>query len=316
MNAPGRFCPERYRYGAAALAAAPEMHAQTIYVVGGLYGNLPALDAIEALAAAEVAPPRLIFNGDFHWFDVAPGQFEAIDRRVLAHTALQGNVEAELGGGDAGCGCAYPREVDAATVERSNRIHARLRETAAEFPERLARLGMLPMYAVVRIGGQRVGIVHGDADSLAGWGFDGSSLDDPRNLPWVAGCFHGADVDVFASSHTCLPALRGFEVDNRPRAVINNGAAGMPDFHGERFGVISRIGLAPSPHPVLYGLRVGALHVEAVAVPYDHEAWLEDFLGQWPEGSPGHLSYYARIMDGPRYTRSSAACPRPGRTNS
>jgi hypothetical protein len=37
----------RYRYGPAALAHAPEQTAETLYVVGGLYGNLPALAAIE-----------------------------------------------------------------------------------------------------------------------------------------------------------------------------------------------------------------------------------------------------------------------------
>ena len=107
MNAPGRFCPARYRYGAAALATAAEVRAETVYVVGGLYGNLPALDAIEAMAAAELGPVTLFFNGDFNWFDVAPGQFAALNRRVLAHRAIQGNVEAELGpdGGAAGyCG--------------------------------------------------------------------------------------------------------------------------------------------------------------------------------------------------------------------
>jgi hypothetical protein len=300
LNAPGRFCPARYRYGAAALAAAQELTSRILYAAGGLYGNLPALDAIEALAAEEAGPVKLTFNGDFHWFDVAPPAFETVSRRVLGHCALQGNVEAELGpdGGDAGCGCVYPADVDDATVERSNLIHARLRETAAQFPAIVAQLSALPMYAVVRIGGQRVGIVHGDAESLAGWGFDGRALDDPRRFDWLARCFREADVDVFASSHTCLPALRGFEVDGRARAVINNGAAGMPNFRGGRHGVVTRIGLDPSPHPALYGLRVGALHVDALAVRYDHDAWIRDFLAQWPPGSAAHCSYFGRLLNG------------------
>jgi len=36
----------RYRYGPAALALAAEQAADTLYVVGGLYGNRPALDAL------------------------------------------------------------------------------------------------------------------------------------------------------------------------------------------------------------------------------------------------------------------------------
>ena len=53
----GRSCPLRYRYGAEAIAALSAIEAETLYVVGGLYGNLPALDAIEALAALEAGPP-------------------------------------------------------------------------------------------------------------------------------------------------------------------------------------------------------------------------------------------------------------------
>jgi hypothetical protein len=43
----------RYRYGPIAIAKAPERTADTLYVIGGLYGNLQALDAIEAMARAE-----------------------------------------------------------------------------------------------------------------------------------------------------------------------------------------------------------------------------------------------------------------------
>ena len=46
MSVPGRVCPVRYRYGPAAIARAPERPAETLYLIGGLYGNLPALDAI------------------------------------------------------------------------------------------------------------------------------------------------------------------------------------------------------------------------------------------------------------------------------
>ena len=39
-DAPGRVCPLRYRYGAAALAQIPPRSATSLYVVGGLYGNV------------------------------------------------------------------------------------------------------------------------------------------------------------------------------------------------------------------------------------------------------------------------------------
>ncbi len=178
---PGRLCPLRYRYGAAAIAAAPEHVAETLYVIGGLYGNLPALDAIEAMAAAEPGPVTLCFNGDFNWFNVDDAGFRAINQRVLRHSFIPGNVEAELGSGsdDAGCGCAYPESVDGAVVERSNQIHAALKRTAQRHPDLLARLEKSALAARWRVGDLRIGVVHGDADSLAGWRFDAANLDDP-----------------------------------------------------------------------------------------------------------------------------------------
>lgn len=153
MSAAGRSCPVRYRYGAAAIARAPLKPTETLYVIGGLYGNLPALDAIEAMCASERGAVTLCFNGDFNWFNVDDAGFRAINARVLQHDAILGNVEAELqaDADAAGCGCAYPDEVDAATVERSNRIHARLKQTAAHHPD------VLCLYYLVQISLSRNG---------------------------------------------------------------------------------------------------------------------------------------------------------------
>jgi hypothetical protein len=45
---------------------------------------------------AEQGEKRLVFNGDFHWFDADPAVFDRIQRGVLAHQALRGNVETEI----------------------------------------------------------------------------------------------------------------------------------------------------------------------------------------------------------------------------
>ncbi len=251
----GRSCPLAYRHGAEALARLPAGAAETLYVVGGLYGNLPALDTIEAMAAGEPGPVSIVFNGDFNWFNVDDAGFAEINRRVLAHQATLGNVEAELGamGDAAGCGCAYPEHVDGAVVERSNRIHARLKATATRHPALLERLAALPMVARYAVGDCRIGIVHGDADSLAGWRFDAAALNDPDNAAWVREAFRRADVDVFASTHTCQPALRAFHGGERPGLVINNGAAGMPNFSGRRAGLLTRISRTPPNDTAFYG---------------------------------------------------------------
>ena len=291
----GRSCPLHYRYGAERIASAPLRPCDTLYVVGGLYGNLQALDAIEAMAAQEPGDVTLCFNGDFNWFNVDPQRFAEINRRVLAHHATAGNVEAELAShsSDAGCGCAYPESVDAGTVERSNRIHARLKQVADQFPEVQAQLAALPFFARYQVGACRVGVVHGDADSLAGWRFEGSSLQDPANAEWLDAAFNSAQVDVFASSHTCKPALKVCAADDR--CVINNGAAGMPNFAGDCRGLITRISTRQSPHGSMYGARVAGAYVDALPVPYDHAAWRQSFVSQWLLGSDAYVSYFARI---------------------
>jgi hypothetical protein len=302
VSTPGRVCPLRYRYGPSAIAGAPERSAETLYVIGGLYGNPEALDAVESMASAESGPVTLCFNGDFNWFNIDDAGFRAINERVLRHDAIVGNVEAELGekSDAAGCGCAYPDTVAAAVVERSNQIHARLKRTAAHHPDLLRRLGELPMVARYRVGEVRVGVVHGDAESLAGWRFDVTALDDPDEHRWRAEAFARAGVDVFASSHTCLPATRCFDLDG-VKLVANNGAAGMPNALGTHFGILTRIGTTSSPHASLYGHTLPGVHIDALAIRYDNPAWQECFLKNWPAGSPAWLSYFDRIAKGPDY---------------
>jgi hypothetical protein len=269
-------------------------------VVGGLYGNVEALDRILEMASNEPCPVTLAFNGDFHWFDVAPADFARVSRTVLAHSCIRGNVETELAAEDsgAGCGCAYPLDVSDAEVARSNEILDKLRETARAHPRWRARLGALPMHLVARVGDARVGIVHGDAVSLAGWGFAQDRLADASHERWIASVFRDARVDVFASSHTCLPALRAFDCG----VVANNGAAGMPNHRGTRFGLVTRISRTSYRGPDrLGGLERAGVHIDALRVDYDHARWMKRFLASWPEGTAAHASYHTRMVDGPRF---------------
>ncbi len=297
---PGRVCPTEYRYSPKAFDRPPEIVSDTIYVVGGLYGNVEALERVLAMAAGEPVPVTLAFNGDFHWFDVDTADFERISKTVLAHHAIRGNVETEIAAEDtgAGCGCAYPVDVSDAEVSRSNEILARLRETARSLAPWRERLGALPMHLVARVGDARIGIVHGDAHSLAGWGFSGDRLDDPAHARWLESAFRDARVDVFASTHTCLPALRAFDWG----VVSNNGAAGMPNHAGTRFGLLTRISRhAYRGFDRVRGLERAGVHIDVLRIDYDHDGWERRFLASWPESSPAHASYYRRIVEGPRF---------------
>lgn len=305
---PGRACPMAYRYPPSSLDREPEIEAETLYVAGGLYGNVEALDRLLDIVAADPGA-KLVFNGDFHWFDADPADFGRVERGTAKHARLRGNVETEIAGEDsgAGCGCAYPSDVGDDDVERSNEVLARLRETARAFPGPREALARLPMNLVARVGEARVGLVHGDASSLAGWGFAHDRLDDPGHRRWIVSGFEASRVDVFACSHTCLPATRLFEVGGRTAAVANNGATGMPNFRGSLAGIVTRVSVRPAARGALYGAVAGGVHVEAIAVDYDAPAFRRRFLARWPAGSPAHDSYFRRIESGPAFDPARAA---------
>jgi hypothetical protein len=169
------------------------------------------------------------------------------------------------------------------------------------------------------IGAVRIAIVHGDCESLAGWGLSREALAQPAQRARVKDWFTEAQVNVIASSHSCLPVIMDFAAHDGLGIVVNNGAAGMPNFANTQHGVITRIGLAPSPHQRIYGTQVGDAYIDALAVHYDTQRWRDEFHANWPPGSPAHASYSRRIENGPHYrvdeayrlTRHRLAAPRP-----
>jgi len=306
----GRVCPRDYYYAPSAFDRPPEIVADVLYVIGGLYGNLQALDTLERLLADERAAPTAVLNGDFHWFDAETSWFAEVERRVVSYLALRGNIETEIArisDVGAGCGCAYPPYVADDVVARSNAILTALRTATPATTAAAQRLGALPMHLVAVVGDLRVGLVHGDATSLGGWRFDRAALDDEAARPWLADIRARSRIDVFASTHTCVPALRIFSLPRGRVTVINNGAAGMPNFAQQRTGLVTRIATKPSPHSPLYGIARDGVHIDAIPLPYDTTAFLDRFLARWPAGSPAYESYYQRITAGPADTTASAA---------
>lgn len=297
----GRVCPVDYHIPAEAFAGAPQRTREVLYVVGGLYGNPFALDAVKRMVAEETGEVLTVFNGDMHWFDKTADNFAALEQAVADagpnFLPLVGNVEAELRRQvdvGVGCGCAYPECTSDESVSRSNRIHKMLSIAVDERPELKELLIGRPATLLVEVAGRRVGISHGDEKLIGGWDCSRESLQDVLRQDELDRFMAENDLDVFTTTHTCAPAVltlaRG--------AFINNGAAGLPNFRGQRYGLLVRI--APTPHPdALFGCERDGLHIQAVPVRYDHDAYLAWFDGLWDECSPAAISYRDRIVNGP-----------------
>jgi hypothetical protein len=311
----GRVCPLDYRLSVDDFTRVPTTSADVLYIAGGLYGNVYALDAIEKIMDMESQAARLVLNGDYHWFDAANDWFEQVHERTSVHDLTRGNVETELSQGgntDAGCGCAYPDSVPAGDVDRSNKIMAQLGRTAQRVldDQQLGAIATLPATARYAVNDIQVAVTHGDDQSISGWSF---AQDQIANT-WqsgLAGRMLAAGVQVFASSHTCLPvADTAISDSSELLAIINNGSAGMANFQGNSDGLITRIAsidAGPSPVTPIYSMQLGSVQISAVPVRFDMMAWLDLFQSVWPTGSSADISYIDRIRKGPSFALSDAA---------
>ncbi len=300
----GRSCPLHYRRTPEALQRPGDAQLRSLIVAGGLYGNAEALKSLEGLAAE--MGDTLCFNGDVHWFDADADLFTRVEEASARHWRTAGNVELELAAASgAGCGCAYPETVPERFVERSNRIMEALQPVVATGQR--DDLAHLPLDARFDVGDLRVGVVHGDPESIAGWGLAVEAAEaDPLGFRrQLADWFCRADVDVLACAHTCLPHARRLTVAGRECVLINNGSAGMGNFGGDPRGLVTRIAATPSPQ-ALYRTRLGDWTVEAVPVAFELDAWREWFEALWPAGSAAALNYGARIVAGPFFDRERA----------
>jgi hypothetical protein len=163
------------------------------------------------------------------------------------------------------------------------------------------------MWRRASVGALQIGIVHGDACSLAGWGFAQEHLANAVHCRHVEGWFDAAQVDAFACSHTCLPVFQRIGGGTAPRWVLNNGAAGMPNFRGDGAGLLTRIALRPFDGTERrFGVRRGEVFIDAVAIDIDGARWRRRFLWIWPPGSDAHASYFERIERGPDYASAGA----------
>ncbi len=301
MSSAGRFCPIDYHIAADAFIGKVDQYCDNLYVVGGLYGNSYAFDALDELIACEQGQTTVVLNGDIHWFDYPAEDFLAIEDRLSAHLPLVGNVELELRRQEdigAGCGCAYPAYVSDGVVERSNSIHRTLSETVFNNPSLKERLLSRAATAVCVLGdemsGVKVAITHGDEKLVGGWDCSREALANVVRQKELSDWMQQNEVAILATTHTCAPAMIQLEHG----VVINNGAAGMPNFESLLCGLVTRISKQPNAD-ALYHIEKDGVYIEAVPLRYNHEAFLAWFDDIWPTDSPAAISYRERIKSGP-----------------
>jgi hypothetical protein len=325
-------CPIEYRYSPSNFQDAALSEHDAVYVVGGLYGNIQALHEILRMQEAEArqgVKVSLVFNGDHNWFNRDAASFSEINQVVLQSVAIRGNVEAEFAAAtDAGCGCNYPDYVNAEYAARSNAIMSTLRQTASQFSTICAGLNSLPLIRTVKVGEVRVGVVHGDAETLSGWNFAAERLssngkccsgdDVPVTLTpqeKITSYFRLAGVQAFASTHTCLAHARDYAVDGEDRLIINNGAAGLPNFANSSYGLVTRIALGTKPAAnSLYGYALNGTRFDAIPVHYSQTAFISHFINNWAPGSPAYDAYFNRVVNGPDFDLADAMGGRVARS--
>lgn len=301
MNIPGRTCPSDYGIDSSIFKdTSKDKSLKLIYVVGGLYGNYEAIIALDKLAKSEKTSPTIIFNGDIHWFDVNFEDFYNVEdylENMEYETILTlGNVEAEIireTDINVGCGCSYPECVDNGSVERSNRMHSMMKANIRKNNDMVKRLKSRSKAIVVEINGLRVVVCHGDEKSLAGWMCSRENLSEKTRQEDLKYWFTENNIDVIACTHTCSAAAYCDE----NKAVINNGAAGMPNFKGQKSGLISRISKEPNPKAI-YRSKIKDVYIEAIPLEYDYDKFIKWFDSKWGPGSDAQVSYRDRIVKG------------------
>lgn len=293
----GRVGADDYAIDAAEWDKAPFATCDTLYCVGGLYGNIEAMKTVVGMVGEEKGDVLVVLNGDYHWFDGELGSFLEIERLVAPYVPMNGNVELELSRAEAcgvGCGCSYPTSMSDNFVNRSNAIYAKLKGAVAAQEGLAETLRGRPAWGVVGVGDALVGVTHGDEKSVSGWDCSTDALKRPERLAELRDFFSTRSVDILSTTHTCAAAAVAVEGG----VVINNGSAGLPEYRDMLFGLVNRI--SKTKHPdALYRAQIQGVYVEAVPVRYDNAKFLSWFDSIWEDGSPAAKSYRPRAVAGP-----------------
>jgi diadenosine tetraphosphatase ApaH/serine/threonine PP2A family protein phosphatase len=216
--------------------------------MGGIYGNVPALQAC-LQDAREQQCESLLFLGDAIGFC---GHSDEVIDLIRQHfdTLIAGNHELEAAAGSNACGCGYASPED----ERLSSIAAQrslidLSQSNREW------LKTLPHDAIINTAAGRILLCHGSLDRINEFLFE-SALDEQRLLGWL----EQYEAVGFICTHSGLPWIRHLKDG---QFAANCGVVGKPDNDGD-----------PAVHYLIVTLTAGSVEdIVIQRVEYDYLDW-------------------------------------------
>lgn len=222
---------------------------QRFAAMGGIYGNVPALEACLNDARTHQCE-SLLFLGDA--IGCCGHSNEVVHQlQQQFHVLIAGNHEQQAAAGLLTCGCGYASPED----ERlSCTAFAYAMEDLSEAHRQW--LGTLPDAAILNTSAGRVLLCHGSPAQTNEFLYE-SELSDRRLNQWL----DKFDVVGFICTHSGLPWIRPLE---NGRFAVNCGVVGKPDHDGD-----------PAVHYALLTVAHGEITAIIQRVEYDHLAWAE-----------------------------------------
>ena len=234
--------------------------------------------------------------------------FAEINQRVLAHDAIAGQRRGRVRHARATTPAAAAPTRTASTPASSSARTGSMptQGHGARHPELRARIAALPMLARYQVGDCRVGVVHGDADVAGRLALRRRRARRACGAAVVAAVVRSGRGGSLRQ-HPHLPAGACGRSHARRRSwVVNNGAAGMPNFaanlrpvHAHRHHAFAAPRVARDAHRRrLCGAAAACATTTALAEPSSWRSGRRDARrGQ---------SYFDRIANGPKHTPEQA----------
>lgn len=221
-------------------------------LLGGVYGNVPALQACLEDARAMGAGLHA-FLGDMIGASGHSDQTIALVKRHF-QVVIAGNRDQNAARGVQSCGCGHADANDEVYGCISHQYS--LNSLSAE---NQAWLGTLPEKAIIRTGLGGLLLCHGSPDRVNEFLYE-DGLDDGRLTSWL----QAYDAVGMVCTHTGLPWIRML---NGQGFAVNCGVVGKPDNDGD-----------PAVHYALLQPAGGTYQVQIRRVEYDHKAWAEQLM--------------------------------------